>query len=235
MTNPKLSALARLGRRRRRVPKLLGTGIGLIGMRECVFPISMTITRRQRRMKTKSIRRYTFLLAFILISDDATPLLGANMRSFIESVRAKASVVYVGSVKEVRTLQRTKFDIKAKAVVDIKAVVRTPGNNPQQATIDYSSYDDKTPMLEGGPQYQLRPGVSVIVFANSFQASIPPGYLVHGSGQELLQRVEALRDALSKMSPEQLKVNEITEDDRRVQMSLYEKLSTSLRTPKQPF
>ena len=183
-------------------------------------------------MKTKSVRRYTFLLACVLISGDAAHLLGANMRSFIESVRRKAPVVYVGSVKEVRVLQRTKFDIKAKAVVDIKAVMRTPGSNPQQATIEYSSYDDKTPMLEGGPQYQLRPGVSVIVFANSFDASIPPGYLVQGSRQELLQRVEALRDALSKMSPDQLKVNEITEDDRRVQMSLYEKLSAYLRAAK---
>jgi hypothetical protein len=180
-------------------------------------------------MKTKSC---TFLLACVLISGDAAPLLGANMRSFIESVRRKAPVVYVGSVKEVRVLQRTKFDIKAKAVVDIKAVARTPGNNPQQATIEYSSYDDKTPMLEGGPQYQLRPGVSVIVFANSFDANIPPGYLAQGSPQELLQRVKALRDTLSKMSPDQLKVNEITEDDRRVQMSLYEKLSASLRAAK---
>jgi hypothetical protein len=183
-------------------------------------------------MKMKSARRYTFFLVCVLISGDAAHLFGANMRSFIESVRKKASVVYVGSVEEVRILQRTKFDIKAQAVVDIKAVVRTPGNNPQQATIDYSSYDDKTPMLEGGPQYQLRPGVSVIVFANSFHANIPPGYLVHGSRQELQHRVEALRDALSKMSPEQLKVNEITEDDRRVQMSLYEKLSAALLAAK---
>ena len=180
----------------------------------------------------KIFGRCTFLLTCILISADAAHLLGANMRSFIEAVRRKAPVVYVGSVKEVRLSQRTKFDIKAKAVVDIKAVMRTPGISPQQATIDYSSYDDKTPMMEGGPQYQLRPGVSMIVFANSFDASIPPGYLLQGSHQELLQRVEALRDALSKMSPEQLKVNEITEDDRRVQMSLYEKLSSFLRTAK---
>ena len=183
-------------------------------------------------METKSVRRYTFLLVCVLISGGAAHLLGANMRSFIESVRRKAPVVYVGSVKEVRLLQRTKFDIKTKAVVDIKAVMRTPGSNPQQATIEYSSYDDKTPMMEGGPQYQLRPGVSVIAFANSFDASIPPGYLAQGSRQELRQRVEALRDALSKMSPDQLKVNEITEDDRRVQMSLYEKLSASLRAAK---
>ncbi len=183
-------------------------------------------------MKTKSLGRCTLLVTCILISGDAEHLLGANMRSFIESVRRKAPVVYVGSVKEVRLLQRTKFDIKAQAVVDIKAVMRTPGISPQQATIEYSSYDEKTPMLEGGPQYQLRPGVSVIVFANSFDANIPPGYLVQGSRQELLQQVEALRDALSKMSPDQLKVHEITEDDRRVQMSLYEKLSSFLRTAK---
>ena len=55
---------------------------------------------------------------------------------------------------------------------------------------------------------------------------------MQGSRQELLQRVEALRDALGKMSPDQLKVNEITQDDRRVQMSLYEKLSAYLRAAK---
>ena len=183
-------------------------------------------------MKTKSLGRYTFLVMCILISGDAEHLLGANMRSFIESVRRKSPVVYVGSVKEVRLLQRTKFDIKAKAVVEVTAVMRPSGSNPREATIEYSSFDDKTPMMEGGPQYQLRPGVSVIVFANSFDASIPPGYLLHGSRQELLQRVEALRESLGKMSPEQLKVNEITEDDRRVQMSLYEKRSAYLRAAK---
>ena len=85
------------------------------------------------------------------------------MRSFIESVRRKAPVVYIGSVKEVRVLQPTKFDIKAEAVVDVKTMIRTTGSNPQQASIEYSSYDEKTPMLEGSPQYQLRPGASVLV------------------------------------------------------------------------
>ena len=178
------------------------------------------------------LRRYSLLLACVLICGAAVHLHGANMRNFIESVRRKAPVVYVGSVKEVRVLQRTKFDIRAQALVDIKAVMRTPGISPQLGTIEYSSYDDKTPMMEGGPQFQLRPGAWVIVFANSSDASIPPGYLAQGSRQELLQRVESLRDALGKMSPEQMNVNEITEEDRRVQMSLYEKLSTFLRTAK---
>jgi hypothetical protein len=154
------------------------------------------------------------------------------MRSFIESVRRKAPVVYVGSVKQVRELQRTKFDIKTKAFVDVDAVIRSPGGNPQQATLEYSSYDEKTPILAGGPQYQLRPGTSVIVFADSFDGKIPPGYLVQGSRQELQQRVEALRDALAKMSPEQLQRNEITEDDRRVQLNLYGKLLGALRGAK---
>ena len=183
-------------------------------------------------MKSRSVGRYTFLSVCVLISGDPAHLLGANMRSFIESVRRKAAVVYVGSVKEVRMLQRTKFDIKAEAFVDIKTVMRAAGNNPQQATIEYSSCDEKTPMMEGGPQYQLRPGASVIVFANSFDASIPPGYLLQGSRQELLRQVDALRDALNKMSSNQLQTNEITDDDRRIQMSLYEKLSTSLRATK---
>ncbi len=181
-------------------------------------------------MNPKTTRQCTLLFCCVLIVGNAAYLLGANMRSFIESVRRKAAVVYVGSVKEVRLLQRTKFDIKAKAVVDIKAVMRSPGNNPKQATIEYSSYDEKTPMMEGGPQYQLRPGLSVIVFADSFDSRIPPGYLVQGSRQELKQRVEALSDALTKMSSDQLKVNEITEEDRRVQQSLYEKLSVYLRS-----
>src|SRR3954447_12596690 len=156
-------------------------------------------------MKTKSC---TFLVACLLISGGVAHLLAANMRSFIESVGRKAAVVYVGSIKEVRVLQRTKFDIKTNAVVDVKAVIRSPGINPRQATIEYSSYDDKTPMMAGGPQYQLQPSVSVIVFANSFDANIPPGYVVQGTRQELLERVEALRDALGRMSPDQLKVHE---------------------------
>jgi hypothetical protein len=169
---------------------------------------------------------------FLLVSTDTSQVVAANLRSFIEGVRRKATVVYVGSVKEVRLLTRTKFDIKARALVDVLAVARGPGTNPREATIEYSSYDDKTPMLEGGPQYQLRPGVKVVVFANSFASTIPPGYLLQGSGEELLHRVEALRDALSHMSPDQLKAHEINEEDRRIQLALYDNLCANLRTPK---
>jgi hypothetical protein len=180
----------------------------------------------------KRLIQYTVVLVSVLICADAAHLSGANMRNFIESVRRKALVVYVGSVKEVRSLKRTKFDINAKAVVAINAVMRAPGTAPPQATVEYSSFDEKTPMLEGGPQYQLRPGATVIIFANSFEASIPPGYLLQGSREELLQRIKALRDALHQMSADQLKVNEISEQDRDVQLSLYDKLTAYLRAVK---
>src|SRR5881397_3996241 len=183
-------------------------------------------------MRRKSFAAHAIVSIFLLLSTETSQVTAANMRSFIEAVRRKATVVYVGSIKEVRLLTRTKFDIKARAVVDVSAVMRSPGTNPREATIEYSSYDDKTPMLEGGPQYQLRPGVKVVIFANSFASTIPPGYLLQGSREEMLQRVVALRDALSHMSPDQLRVHEIDEGDRRVQLELYEKLSAYLRTSK---
>jgi hypothetical protein len=181
-------------------------------------------------MNRKSFVPLALVSVFLLVS--TSQVTAANMRSFIESVRRKAPVVYVGSIKQVQQLQRTKFDIKARAVVDVLSVMRSPGTNPRKATIEYSSYDDKTPMLAGGPQYQLQPGIKIVAFANSFTSNIPPGYLIQGSREELLQRVEALRDALSHMSPDQLKVNEITEEDRRIQLALYDKLSAHLRTAK---
>ena len=183
-------------------------------------------------MRRKSFAAHAMVSIFLLLSTDTSQVTAANMRSFIEAVRRKAPVVYVGSVREVSLLTRTKFDIKARAIVDVLSVIRSPGTNPHEATIDYSSYDDKTPILAGGPQYQLRPGLKVVAFANSFASTIPPGYLIQGSRDELLQRVEALRDTLRQMSADQLKVNEITEDDRRIQLALYEKLCAYLRTPK---
>ena len=150
------------------------------------------------------------------------------MRSFIEAVRRKASVVYVGSVKEVRLLERTKSDIKARAVVTVSTIARGPAGRSTEAMFDYSTYDDKTPMLAGGPQYQLGPGTMVVVFADSFDSPIPPRYLLHGSREELLERVKALREGLKGMAADELKRNEIDEEDRQMQLALYEKLRGQL-------
>jgi hypothetical protein len=183
-------------------------------------------------MGRRSFVSYALVFVCLLTSTDTSQVVAANMRSFVEAVRRKAAVVYVGSVKEVQLLTRTEFDIKARAVVNVLGVVRSPGTNPREATLEYSSFDEKTPILEGGPQYQLKPGVKVVIFANSFASSIPPGYLLQGSREALLERVMVLREALSRMSPDQLKANEINEEDRCVQLELYEKLGAYLRTSK---
>src|SRR6266487_2946545 len=98
-------------------------------------------------MRRKSFAAHAIVSIFLLLSTDTSQVTAANMRSFIEAVRRKATVVYVGSIKEVRLLTRTKFDIKARALIDVLAVMRTHGN-AREATVAYSSYDDKTPMLE---------------------------------------------------------------------------------------
>jgi hypothetical protein len=201
------------------------------GVAKAERDVVISITDRPEGMTRTTLLRFALISVF-LISTDTSQVTAANMRSFIEAVRRKAPVVYVGSVKEVKQLERTKFDIKTRATVDVLMVARGINTNPREATIEYSSYDDKTPMLEGGPQYQLRPGVKVVVFATSFASNIPPGYLIQGSREELLNRVEALRDALSHMSSDQLKVHEIDEEDRRVQMALCDKLSAYFRTSK---
>src|SRR5881397_3098156 len=112
-----------------------------------------------------SFAPHTLVSVCLLMSIDTSHVVAANMRSFIEAVRRKAPVVYVGSVREVHLLTRTKFDIKARAVVSVSAVARCPSTKPSEATVEYSSYDDKTPMLAGGPQYQLKPGEKVVIFA----------------------------------------------------------------------
>ena len=199
---------------------------GLSGEVDCTL---WSVRLKMRPVNRRRIRSGALVCFCLLMAiDAATEVRAANMRSFIEAVRRKAAVVYVGSVKEVRFLQRTKFDIKARAVVTISAIARSPGIRPAEAILEYSSYDDKTPMLAGGPQYQLRPGAMVVIFADSFHAAIPPGFLLQGSREELLERMKALRDSLKQMSAEELKRNEIDEGDRQVQLALYEKLCRQL-------
>ena len=187
------------------------------------------LTVEMKGMTKRSEANFRQVLILLLFAIAGSALMAANMRSFIEAVRRKAAVVYVGSVKEVQVLARTKFDLKMRAVVEVLTVARGPEKSSREATFEYSSYDERTPMLAGGPQYQLRPGDNVVVFADSFASTIRPGYLLQGRREELLQRITALRDGLSHMSPEQLKTNEINEEDRRIQLELYDKLGAWLR------
>jgi len=54
-------------------------------------------------MGRRSFVSYTLVLVCLLTSTDTSQVVAANMRSFVEAVRRKAAVVYVGSVKEVNS------------------------------------------------------------------------------------------------------------------------------------
>src|SRR5689334_12441533 len=149
-------------------------------------------------MMRRSFILHTLALVFFFLPVETNRVRAANMRSFIEAVRKNAHVVYVGSVQEVKLLQRTKFDLRARAVVRVAKVFRGPTGIPSTATLDYSSFDEKTPMLAGGPQYELKVGDQTVIFADSFASSIPPGYLIQGKREDLLQRAQALRDNLKQ-------------------------------------
>src|SRR5436190_22483881 len=98
-------------------------------------------------MNTKSSVRYILALGCLFILTDTSQMMAANIRGFIEAVRRKAPVAYVGYVREVHLLTRTKFDIKARAVVIVSAVAGGPGAKPSEATVEYSSYVDITTIV----------------------------------------------------------------------------------------
>jgi len=160
-------------------------------------------------------------------------LWAANIRDHIEAVRRKAPVAYVGVVREVNELSRSKLAIRARATIRVLNVPRAPaGRNPAEAALEYSSYDDRTPPLEGGPQYRLERGTMVLVFTDSFNSAAPPGYVLQGAEADLLRQVDVLRQRTAQLSDAQLKFNEITEADRQVQVELYDKVSAFLRSTK---
>jgi len=153
----------------------------------------------------------------------------ANMRDYIEAARAKAAVVYVGVVTKVDVLERGKLALIARAHLRVVGALRGARDTPREAVLRYSSYDDKTPPLEGGPQYLLKPDMWVLAFAPSFDATVPPGYLAFGDKADLVRHVERLRDGLATMPAEAFKVQQIDEAHRKAQLELYDRALAVLK------
>ena len=156
----------------------------------------------------------------------------ANILNYIESIRRAAPVVYVGTVTEVQLMSRTSFDVQARAVVRILAVGR--GQRPASglASLHYSTYDDQTPPNDGGLQYMLASGATILAFASSFDDGSPSS-LWQGTPNEIRGVIESLSANLKSMSSENLAFEGITKEDRATQLSLYDTLLVSLRGPGQ--
>lgn len=165
----------------------------------------------------------TLLLVFMLAP--VGNLSAANIKSFIESVR-RAPVVYVGVVREVTQVGRDKFAITARATIEIVTVARGADTPAHTASFPYLSYDEKTPMMDGPPQYVLQPGTWVLVFADTLDST--PRYLRQGDRAEVARVIAQLSEALDAMTSDKLAFNEITEADRTAQRALYRRLIQSL-------
>src|SRR6266550_1273032 len=68
-------------------------------------------------MHGKSFAQLALVSVFLLMSTDTRQVTAANMRSFIEGVRRKAPVVYVGSVREVRQLGRKNTNSGGRSAI----------------------------------------------------------------------------------------------------------------------
>lgn len=165
-------------------------------------------------------------LAFVAwVSREAA---AANVLSFIEANRRKADVVYIGIVRDVQEQTRTRFSIQARAKLEVVYTARGPARAPRDAAIEFSTYDERTPALAGGPQYRLAVGDHVIVFAQAFRGGYP-FFLLQGDRSGLRQSIEGLNERLRHMTRQQLEFEGITEADRKVQLDLYQALLAELK------
>ena len=179
-----------------------------------------------------------FAILALMTLHGALPAAAANIRDHIEKVRIEAPVVYVGHVDAVETLGRTKFDVQARATVRVARMFRGAAQ-ATRAQLRYSSWDDSTPPLTGGPQYQLRQGSLVLAFASSLDATMPPGSLVHGEPGYLVDMVNGWKQSLFWMNLGQWAIDElpaserplaetlregVTEENRKSQLRLYDEV-----------
>ncbi len=155
----------------------------------------------------------------------------ANLRNHIEAVRRDAAVVYMGVVATVDVSERQR-DRRwfAASRVRVSFVARSPaGEAPATDTLEYPTWDDEHPPYAGDGQYRLDPGVFVIAFKDAWDGG-RIAYLLRGTPAELLRDLEARRGRLAAMSADGLRLNEIDDQERRVQIELYQRLAAQLES-----
>lgn len=175
-----------------------------------------------------SIARCTVLLVATMIlaihSAEA-----ANIMNYVESVRAHAAIVYVGTASKVEILGRTSSGISARAIVNVQTVSRGQMPATGKASLRYSSYDDQTPANDGGLQYKIQDNATVLVFTDSFDEGSPSA-LWQGTPAEIMKVIESLAAGVEKMSDDDLNFEGISQEERMSQRALYRSLLTTLRS-----
>lgn len=182
----------------------------------------------KRSPKKPNLLATVLALVLVFVACVSREAAAANVMSFIEANRRKADVVYIGIVRDVQEQTRTRFSIEAQAHLEIIFTARGKASLLRKAMIEYSTYDERTPALDGGPQYRLAVGDHVIVFAQTFQGGHPL-FLLQGDRSGLQQRIGGLNERLRHMTRQQLEFEGITEADQKVQLDLYQALLAELK------
>jgi hypothetical protein len=170
------------------------------------------------------------LVAFFIAFAQTAP--AANIHDYIESAR-HTPVIYVGVVRETRSLNQSLCYVHSRAEVDVKAVGR--GDEAiTHAGFVYPSDRPQQPVCDGGPSYSLQPGTWVLVFAKDFDESDRPSFLMYkATREEIVAAVQKLADWTATMTAEQLDSDEISEAVRVEQSATYRTLLERLHASDQ--
>lgn len=149
----------------------------------------------------------------------------------LESRRLRSAAVYLGTVTAVARLGdldglTAPTQGRMEATVRIVKALRAPGGTavPAEAA---AKFDDRSPEPEGEGFLALAMGEAVLVFADGFAPAYPREVL-HGTPAALAAEVKALRDYVSTMDADTLRLHGLTAATRTAQVRLYDDALASL-------
>jgi hypothetical protein len=155
----------------------------------------------------------------------ASPSPAEAPQRHLESHRLRSAAVYLGTVTAVTKLG--DLDLltapaqgRMDATVRILKALRAPAGVavPDEAIVHF---DDRAPAPEGEGFLSLAAGETVLVFADGFAPAYPREVL-HGAPAALAAETRGLRDAVTTMDADTLRLHGLTAATRAAQVRLYD-------------
>ena len=156
----------------------------------------------------------------------------------LESWRLRSGAAYAGTVTAVRrigSLEGLSLETQGRmeATVAIAKVLRAPSGvtPPAEAPV---RFDCRTPEPEGEGFYALAPGEGVLVFADAFEPAYPRE-LMHGAPAALGAEIKVLRDFVTTMDADTMRLHGLTAVTRASEVKLYDDAMAAIaRLPSPP-
>jgi len=168
----------------------------------------------------------------------AAPLFAQHPGRYLESRRASAPIVYLAAVAEVRetgpadagtgTAARMEATLTPVRIYrPAAAPAAPPSSPPAPIVVRYEqagrAADDVPPTVA----YRLAPGDRALVFASTFERSVPLEMVV-GAPKAVAAQVAALRQNLLEMDESAAALHGVTPQVRAQQQALYDRILADL-------